>query len=121
MKLRIILLLAFISSVAGGSAQDSIRYYIKRGITMAKIGDYPAALHSFDLALAIDSTKAEAWYNKGLVRTETGDFPGAISDLTRAIRLKPGYPEPRFCRAEAKEAQNDLDGAIQDYSKAIAA
>jgi tetratricopeptide (TPR) repeat protein len=94
MALRTLFILILFSSVLAGSAQDSVRYYIHRGTTMAKLGDYPAAVKNLDRAIELDSLKAEAWYNRGLVRIETGDYPAAIGDLTRAVRIKQGYPEP---------------------------
>src|SRR5512145_2339132 len=103
MKLRTLLLLFLILCSVASNAQDSLKYYIRRGIAMAKIGDYPAAMRNLDRAIVLDSTRSEAWYNRGVVKTETGDYAGAVSDLTQAIRLKPTYAQPWFRRAAAKE------------------
>jgi tetratricopeptide (TPR) repeat protein len=100
-------------------SQDSIHEFVKRGIFKAKIGDYPSAIEDFNRAIALDSTRAEPWYNRGVVKAETGDYHGAIRDFRQATLNHPTYAEPWLGMGDAFSQLGDHSNAILDYNKAI--
>ena len=65
------------------------------------LGDFPGALHWFDLAAARLTGEelelgASLYYNRGLVRfVVAGDREAAIADIKHAIQLNPDHEQAR--------------------------
>ena len=50
---------------------------------------YAEAIDSYNRAIEINPTHANAYYNRACAQAFQGDFDRAISDLAEAIRLEP--------------------------------
>lgn len=62
-------------------------------ILYQELGNYEQALQSYDRALEIDSSFADAHCNKGSLLRDKGDFAGAITSYKMALMYKPNFPE----------------------------
>ncbi|MCI4665477.1 MAG: tetratricopeptide repeat protein [Neomegalonema sp.] len=63
--------------------------------------DYAGAVADLDLAISLNPTAAEAFYNRALARARLKDAAGALEDLTKAASLKPDDPEIQYALARA--------------------
>jgi tetratricopeptide (TPR) repeat protein len=70
---------------------DYGRAHMNKGIVLAKMGDYPAALTEFTLAAG----EADAHYNLGVIQSEDGDYAAAAHSLESALKLNPGFEAAR--------------------------
>ncbi len=65
--------------------------YLGRGIAYDLLGDVDRALESFNQAIALDNTSAEAYYRRGSLMGSQGNYAQALADFGAATRLDPGY------------------------------
>jgi predicted O-linked N-acetylglucosamine transferase (SPINDLY family) len=61
------------------------------GITLAGRGDLAAALASFDAAIKLCPTFAEAWFHRGLALLQLHQAPLAYESFAQAVFLAPNY------------------------------
>ena len=73
------------------------------------LGKYDEALKAFDSATTINSSYAEAWYNRGAVHDLQGDYNSAIQDYTRAIEINPSYQKALINK------NNDIDIVTDEW------
>jgi serine/threonine protein kinase len=67
--------------------RDDPQLYVKRGVTLRRLGDPAAALAAYGRALLLDPESTKALVGRGLAALEVGDPSGAVEDLTRALTL----------------------------------
>jgi Tfp pilus assembly protein PilF len=48
-----------------------------------------SAMHHLSIAIALDSSMSNAWYNRGVVRANYNDYSGAVADFEQCVRLEP--------------------------------
>ena len=78
-----------------------------RGLKNFAKGEYTEAIEDFNIAIAVDSNNAGAYFNRGSAYYKTGEFANAIVDLDKAIMLDPQNQGARALRDEAhKELVN---------------
>lgn len=80
-------------------------------------GDFTGAVMEFDLSIHIDSTRADAYYNRGLAHYNLKNLDKAIADHSKAIALEPEHFDAYYNRALAYSAQRKFDLAVNDYTK----
>ncbi len=117
--MRLVLLFGFLCYLLPGFSQLSQKELVVSGITKAKLGDYEAAITDFNVAISLDSTEAEPWYNRGVARDYLEDHAGAILDYSKAILMKPEYPEAFYNRGLARFNLGQFSEAINDFNEAI--
>jgi tetratricopeptide (TPR) repeat protein len=93
--------------------------YNNRGITLAKEGQYEAAIAQFTRAFQRSPVFAEAYYNRGLVDLAIGQLGQAISDFTKAVEIKPAFTEGYLSRASIYAVMGQYEEAILDFTKII--
>jgi tetratricopeptide (TPR) repeat protein len=67
--------------------------YNGRGTLQYKTGDFAAALHSFDQAIAANANDAQAHFNRGTALAKLRDFAGALASYRRAISINPEFAD----------------------------
>ena len=97
---------------------QSKQFFIKRGYTKFKKGDYQESITDFDKALEIDPQLVAAYYNRGNAKRKSGGNQGAITDYTKAIEINPQLAAAYRNRGIAKELVGDLKGACADWKEA---
>ncbi len=101
---------------AASVAQQSAEDYLRLGKEQLEKKDYLRARESFERAVELDPTSAEAYCFRGMVQF---DDEKAAADFTKAIELKPDYAEAYFRRGLGRDLGGKDKAAIEDYSKAI--
>jgi protein O-mannosyl-transferase len=76
--------------------------WFQRGLAHTNSGRHAEAVAAYRIALAKDSTNADAWNNLGWSLGKLGFFPQAVSALEHAIRWRPNYTLARNNLAWAK-------------------
>jgi tetratricopeptide (TPR) repeat protein len=62
---------------------------LRRAETRSAAEDYAGALNDCNLAISLDSARAEAYCGRGMVRRAKQELPEAIEDYTQAVSLDP--------------------------------
>ena len=81
--------------------------------------DYDKAFADFELAIRLDPTLANTFYNRGHTLSEMKEYDKAISDFNNAIRLKPDYPQAFGSRGFAWLHKKEYEKALADLETAI--
>ena len=68
-------------------APDFAYSYYNRGNILSHLKDYRAAIVSYDEAIRLDASLAEAYYNRGLTYIYIGENQKGIADLSKAGEL----------------------------------
>ena len=76
---------------------------------------YPAALASFDQAIAARPDFAAAYTNRAATHFELRNYPAALADYSQALKMEPGSYTGYFGRARAHEAQRELKAGDEEY------
>jgi tetratricopeptide (TPR) repeat protein len=84
----------------------SPKTYVAVGRLFAHRGETETALHNYDIALQLDSTYVDAYWNRAMLYYQTvGDFKAAQDDLAHALLYAP--PDWEF-HAQAESLFNQL-------------
>jgi len=81
-------------------------------------GDYRAAETSFEQAVTLDGTLANAWLGRGLIRIRQGDLVGGRRDLQTASLLEPTRAILRSYLGKAFSAEGDGGRALHELALA---
>ncbi|NJK28878.1 MAG: tetratricopeptide repeat protein, partial [Acaryochloris sp. SU_5_25] len=92
---------------------------INRANKRAVNGNLEGALADFDDAIALNPSKATAFFNRGVFIHSLGKFEAAIQDFSAAIALLPDYDEAYYHRGKNYRQLGQFQQAIQDYTQAI--
>ncbi len=68
--------------------------YNIQGAANEALGQFDAAIDSYNKALAIKPDYAEAYNNMGIALQEQGKLEEAIEAYNKALAIKPDYAEP---------------------------
>lgn len=79
---------------------DNSEFYLGKGLSYYKMGDYTQALASFDRASELNPDDTTAIYNQACMLSLLGNSDKALEKLQQAIRIAPEY---------AKKAAKDPD------------
>lgn len=104
--------------VPPGDPEDA-RAQNQRGVTLARQGEYQAALAAFTRAIRRDPTYVDAFHNRALVYTALGNLGAAASDFGKVLEIRPEFVEGYIRQASLHTAMNDHDQAIADLTKAL--
>lgn len=85
------------------------------GLARAEQSHFPAAINSFERAVALDPDAAASWSNLGMILKIEGRFTDAISAHDRAVSLAPGNPRFLVNRAVGLLKAGLWQRAWQDY------
>ena len=89
--------------------------YLASAQILVDAGEFREAVSYLDTALMVDSTFAEAWYQRGECFHAQDSCDGALPDYTKAIRL--GGPRSVWVRNQAicLLSQNKVEEALANY------
>ena len=93
-------------SLADLPEQLDVNDCLVRGLKYFAKGNYEFAIEDFNIAIALDSNNAGAYFNRGSAYYKTGEFAYAIVDFDMAIALD---PQNRHARDLRNEAQGELE------------
>jgi tetratricopeptide (TPR) repeat protein/S1-C subfamily serine protease len=93
--------------------------YNHRGNAKADLGDKPAAILDYNLAISIDPKFAGSYNNRGNAKADLGNKPAAILDYNLAIAIYPEYVMAYYNRGNVKSDLGKSQAAIADYDRAI--
>jgi len=91
--------------------------YNERGNVRRFQGDNENAITDYTMALHIDPTYYEAYYNRALAYEEKKRFADAEEDLSRTLALNPTVTQAYEARGRVRAARHDYDGAIADVTR----
>ncbi len=117
MKLKLLIILTFITSIA--SAQININNYIISGQAKIQSENYLGAIENFNIIIKFRPRLPEPYFYRALAKHQLEDFRGAIEDYTQAITIKPYYPSAYMNRALAYLELRNYEATIADYNKAL--
>jgi len=99
--------------------KDRAATYVNMGILQMRQTDYAGSLKSYDAAIRIKPSLAEAHINRGACLIFLGRPQDALSALTTSIDLgTDNLPEALFNRAIAYEALGEIKSAYKDLKRA---
>jgi tetratricopeptide (TPR) repeat protein len=90
-----------------------------RGLVRGELGDFAAAVDSFERAVTLNPDAAASWSNLGMMRKVEGRFAGAIDAHDRAVALAPGNHRFRVNRSVALLKMGEWARAWQDYESRL--
>ena len=89
------------------------------GNSLKDIGSLDEALESYNVALRIDSSYAEAYNNIGVAFKDKGDLDVTIDKFNQAININVEYAEAYYNMGLVLKDKGNLEEAIASYRKAI--
>ncbi len=89
------------------------------GLVQAELGHFPAAIASFERAVALDPNAAASWSNLGMMLKVEGRFAEAIAAHDRAVALDPANHRFRVNRAVALLKKGQWEPAWRDYESRL--
>ena len=109
---------ALLYGVAG--CHDARMILLLNGNERSEAGDDSSALACYTAAIRVDSTFADAYFNRGVIYLRWGQLSLAFPELNSAIRYDPGRTDAYRARAAALKASlnrlSSLDSCLFDLS-----
>ena len=97
---------------------DLVASYLGLGSSLALMGRFVEAIHSFSTAISIDPTVADAYKRRGQTRAAIDLLRDAAQDLTRAAELAPGDGDTLFQRGVVHSKMRLFQRALADLKLA---
>ncbi len=110
------------ASQFGELIADDIRAHVELGAALLERGDYDAAIHELEAALARRRDHARALYLLGLSymrRGAAGDRALAQGALVQAISAREGFAEAHVALGQLLLREGDLEGAAESLRVAL--
>ena len=89
------------------------------GAAQAGLGQFDAAIDSYNQALKIEPGDAKTHFNLGIALSEKGDLAAAIDSYKKAVSIEPHYAVAYNNMGNALKDEGDLVQAIACYRQAI--
>ena len=96
--------------------QNFYGYYLNRGNTRLKLGDFTNALSDYDQALILEPTVPDSYFLRGQALDTLNKHELAIIDFTRAIDLNPKDGTYYSKRGNARYAMGNRSAACLDWT-----
>ena len=109
-----------LSRSVAAAKPDSFDAWHLLGFVQAAMGRGEKALQSYDRALALQPSHAEAVVNRGAALHDLGRFEEALAAADRAVALNVAYPPAHGNRGLALHALRRYDEALAAYDRALA-
>ena len=101
----------------GGWINYALMY---RGQCKSALTNHLGAIADYNASIKMDSTNADAYFNRANSKSDLGDYYGAIKDYTTSIRLKKKILETAyFNRSLAYYELREFEKSIADLNSAI--
>lgn len=92
-------------------------FYMKRAIIKSLMRNHEGAIQDITLAIHVEDSDAEEYFDRGLEYLNTASFEKAKADFDKSISLRPQFPGAYKSRAIARNQLGDETGALQDLVK----
>src|SRR5262245_66654990 len=99
-------------AVCGNAAREP-QFFLQRGQALAKAGKWAAALHEYDLALAMQPHCGDAYAARAQVHLEQKSPALAAADVTEALRADCRCAEAYVVRAAMQQSRGNLPDAVR--------
>lgn len=114
--------LAPLNAQPSGKAQEATKRaaqdYLKHGLILATEGRPEAAVKSFEKAIGLDPTSAEAHSLLGSALAKAGKYREAEENLRKAVKLDPNYGEGYYYLGIFLQEQGKQQEAEAAFQKA---
>ena len=101
------------------SNKMTAKEWVKKGITLGKLGKYEEALDAFNKAIEINPQYDLAWYNKGVTLGELGRQEEALDAYNKAIEIDPQDASAWYNKGVILGELGRQEEALDAYNKAI--
>lgn len=91
-----------------------------QAIACVSAQDLERAIELFDRAIALDPSRAEAYYKRANVLKDLGRHDAAIASYDQAIARRPDYAHAYCNRGVVEQALGRAEAALFSYARAIA-
>ena len=109
---------ALMLAVPNKAQAESAEFYVERGNTKYRAGNFSGAIVDYSKAIEINLKGAKAYTNRGVSKDELNDYYGAISDYNKAIEINSKNDYAYNNRGRLKYLLGDNKGACKDTKKA---
>lgn len=99
--------------------RDLAQLVMRRGVLYSLLGNNPAAMSDYSVAISLLPAEARFWLQRGIVKAGAGDHERAIPDFDEALRLKPANPTALYFRGHSHAALGQTEQALEDYDRAL--
>lgn len=89
------------------------------GVIADQMKNHQLAADLIDQAIAINSSNADAYFNRGNALKELNRLDAAVSSYDKAIRLNPRYASACNNRGIVLQKLNQFSAAVESYDKAV--
>src|SRR5262249_8398525 len=100
------------------SSERRPEVYLARGMIHAKLGDHPAAIEAYTLALGLKQD-ALTRSQRGWSYLQTDSARLALADFDAALKLGPATSQALCGRALARVRSRQVEAAVQDAEAAL--
>jgi tetratricopeptide (TPR) repeat protein len=126
MVFRHMLITKYLSRISKSLGADSeagraseLQALIQAGFQNQQRGDESAAQQSFQRALLLSPSNADAHYLLGVMLGKRGELRDAEDHLRQAIAGNPGFSDAHAALGNVRLMQGDKDGALASYQRAV--
>tara|TARA_B100000686_G_scaffold211214_1_gene218061 strand:- start:270 stop:2297 length:2028 start_codon:yes stop_codon:yes gene_type:complete len=97
------------------NTNDQYSQLLKNGKNHQSRKEYLSAINQYTLAIKLNPTATEAYYNRGLVYLIDKRFSRSIQDIDKVLTLSPGYKRAHFYKALALYKSRKYIESIVDF------
>ena len=103
---------------AAQTATNEATTWFNQGNQQHEVGDFEAAIASYDQALALRADLYEVWFNRGNALSNLGRYEEAIASYDKVLEIRPDVQEAWHNRGNALSSLGRLDEANASFEKA---
>ncbi|MFQ5708145.1 MAG: trypsin-like peptidase domain-containing protein [bacterium] len=104
---------------SAGAPPALSQQFFNQGLQWVKAKNYARALHYFNIAVAQDTHRAEAWFYVGYCKGQLGHFKEAIKASQNALQINPSLAQAYYNLGVAYMSLGLLQKALEAYQLAI--
>lgn len=106
-------------NLRGSNEDGRFTALLAEGNAYFEVAEFGRALNSYEQAVQLNPSSAEAFYRRGRARYALGEHELALADYQRSIALDPTFSRGYNGRGNYRLGRGDFAGALADYDKAI--
>jgi tetratricopeptide (TPR) repeat protein len=95
-------------------------FYANRGVALAALRQWDAALDSFERAIAIDPDAPDVHFNRGNALRELRRLEDALNSYDRTVAMKPDFVAAHYRRGVTLAELGRVSEAVASFDKTIA-